>query len=156
MPINSNANTMILIILGIWLLVTNVVLFQIYGKYKRLMKGIKKKKLQDLLENIHSELTEQKTTTKELQSWFEKLEKQEENHIQKLGFVRFNPFSDTGGDQSFCLAILDGHDNGIVISSLHSRENTRLYAKSIKKSKTEGRELSKEETEAVKRAKAEK
>lgn len=74
------------------------------------------------------------------------------SHLQKMGFVRFNPFNDTGGDQSFCLAILDGHDTGIVISSLHSREQTRIYAKRIVAGKTEGVELSREEAEALNRA----
>ena len=74
------------------------------------------------------------------------------SHLQKMGFVRFNPFSDTGGDQSFCLAILDGQDNGIVISSLHSREQTRVYAKEIVAGKPKGVELSKEEREALKKA----
>ena len=74
------------------------------------------------------------------------------SHLQKLGFVRFNPFNDTGGDQSFCLAILNGHDTGIVISSLHSREQTRIYAKRIVAGKTEGVELSREEAEALNRA----
>ena len=74
------------------------------------------------------------------------------SHLQKMGFVRFNPFNDTGGDQSFCLAILNGHDTGIVISSLHSREQTRIYAKRIVAGKTEGVELSREEAEALNRA----
>jgi hypothetical protein len=74
------------------------------------------------------------------------------SHLQKMGFVRFNPFNDTGGDQSFCLAILDGHDHGIVISSLHSREQTRIYAKQIVAGKPQGVELSREEAEAVTRA----
>ena len=80
------------------------------------------------------------------------LGKETKSHLQKMGFVRFNPFNDTGGDQSFCLAILDGHDNGIVISSLHSREQTRVYAKEIVAGKPKGVELSKEEREALREA----
>ena len=70
------------------------------------------------------------------------------SHLQKMGFVRFNPFNDTGGDQSFCLAILDGNNNGIVISSLHNRDQTRIYAKRITKGRIEGAEFSKEEKRA--------
>jgi hypothetical protein len=52
-------------------------------------------------------------------------------HVQHLTLKRFNPFGDTGGDQSFILAILDGNKDGVVITSLHSRENTRFYVKSV-------------------------
>lgn len=68
--------------------------------------------------------------------------------IQRVGLVRFNPFEETGGNQSFALALLDEGGNGFVISSLHARSGTRIYAKAL----TGGRAdtaLSAEETEAV-------
>lgn len=71
----------------------------------------------------------------------------------KIGLVRFNPFSETGGNQSFCLALLDGEDSGLVISSLHTRQTTRIYAKPVKKGKGDGYELSAEEKQAIKNAK---
>jgi HAMP domain-containing protein len=71
--------------------------------------------------------------------------------VQQVGVVRFNPFDDTGGQQSFALALLDGAANGVVISSLHSRQQTRIYLKSISGGKSEAN-LSAEETEALRRA----
>jgi hypothetical protein len=68
-------------------------------------------------------------------------------HIQKVGLVRFNPFKELGGDHSFSLAILDSHDSGIIITSLHTRDRTRVYMKDIKKGKS-GFELSVEEKKA--------
>ena len=59
------------------------------------------------------------------------LERMGKISIQKVGFLRFNPFSSTGGDQSFSLALLDGEQNGVIISSLYSREGTRIYAKEV-------------------------
>ena len=52
--------------------------------------------------------------------------------VQKVGFLRFNPFQDTGGDNSFTIALLDGENTGVIFSSLYMREGTRLYAKEIK------------------------
>ena len=52
-------------------------------------------------------------------------------HFSRLGLVRFNPFDDTGGNQSFAMALLDANNDGFVISSLHSRTGTRIYAKAI-------------------------
>lgn len=50
---------------------------------------------------------------------------------QKISVVRFNPFGDTGGDQSFSLAVLDSHDSGYVLSSIHGRQGTRVYVKPV-------------------------
>ncbi len=62
----------------------------------------------------------------------EPLERVSKISVQKVGFLRFNPFHDTGGDQSFSLALLDGENNGIIVSSLYTREGARIYAKEIK------------------------
>jgi hypothetical protein len=71
--------------------------------------------------------------------------------IQHIGVVRFNPFADKGGDQSFALAILDDHADGAVISSLHSRVDVRIYAKPIVGGQSTY-SLSADEKEAIARA----
>ena len=55
------------------------------------------------------------------------------------GLVRYNPFEDTGGQQSFAMALLDGAANGVVISSLHSRQQTRIYLKTINAGRAEAK-----------------
>jgi hypothetical protein len=75
--------------------------------------------------------------------------------FQRAGLVRFNPFrEDTGGNLSFALALLDADDNGIVVSSLHSRQATRLYLKAITAGHSD-QALSEEETEALRQARTE-
>jgi len=71
--------------------------------------------------------------------------------IQRVGVVRFNPFPDTGGDQSFAIALLDKIGNGLVISSLHSRADTRVFAKQIANGRSRY-PLSDEEQDAIKAA----
>ncbi|HST04575.1 MAG TPA: DUF4446 family protein [Chloroflexia bacterium] len=71
--------------------------------------------------------------------------------VQHVGLIRFNPFQETGGDQSFALAMLDGRGDGVVISSLHSRAMTRFYAKPIKGGASPV-SLSDEEAQAVQQA----
>ena len=63
------------------------------------------------------------------------LEKVATTSIQKISFIRFNPFQDTGGDNSFILVLLDRTNTGIILSSLYTREGIRLYAKSIEAGK---------------------
>jgi hypothetical protein len=66
----------------------------------------------------------------------------------RINLVRFNPFSDTGGEQSFVLSLLDGGGNGILLTSLHGRGITRVYAKRVIAGKTD-QELSAEEKTAL-------
>ena len=64
--------------------------------------------------------------------------------LQKVGFRRFNPFDDTGGDNSFVLALLDLKNNGVLLTSLYTREGMRVYAKKVDSGKTK-QQLSEEE-----------
>ena len=73
--------------------------------------------------------------------------------IQRVGLVRFNPFEDTGGNQSFALALTDVTGNGFVLSSLHTRTGTRVYAKAVTDGRSDGA-LSEEEAEALRLAMA--
>jgi hypothetical protein len=73
--------------------------------------------------------------------------------FSRVGLVRFNPFEDTGGNQSFALVLLDAHGDGFVVSSLHARNMTRVYAKAIAGGRAEAA-LSAEEAEALRIAMA--
>ncbi|NTW26890.1 MAG: DUF4446 family protein [Candidatus Moranbacteria bacterium] len=92
---------------------------------------------------------------KEIQELFEisnKIHNLSQRSVHKVGIIRFNPFKDIGGDQSFALALLDGKDSGITISSLHTREGTRIYSKPITKGESEKYTLTEEEKAAIKAA----
>lgn len=71
--------------------------------------------------------------------------------IQRVGVVRFNPFTDTGGDQSFAIALLDALGNGLVLSSLHGRADTRIFAKQVRGGRSR-HQLSTEEEDAIRQA----
>lgn len=71
--------------------------------------------------------------------------------IQHVGVVRFNPFADKGGDQSFVVAVLDDHTDGFVFSGLHSRSDVRVYAKPVVGGQSTYT-LTSEEKEAIARA----
>lgn len=73
--------------------------------------------------------------------------------FQRVGLVRYNPFEETGGNQSFALALLDAAGDGWVLSSLHARSGTRVYAKGITAGRSDAG-LSDEETAAIKQAMA--
>lgn len=68
--------------------------------------------------------------------------------LRRVGIIRYNPFGDTGGDQSFALALLDDQGDGVVISSIFGRSDSRLYAKPVRGGKSKYT-LSAEEDQAI-------
>ncbi len=139
-------------IVGFWLLGLTVGFILILRFFNRLVKKTKKGDLKRVLEKVLAVEIENKKTIKILEKEIDKLQDDGQFHVQKVGLIRFNPFQETGGDHSFSIALLDGKDTGVVLTGLHTRERTRVYAKAIKKGKSEY-ELSNEEKKAFTKAK---
>lgn len=121
--------------------------------FKKLTKDVSEKDLKSLLEEVIKRIDQTQKEDQRISEVLKEIERGNLSHFQKTGLVRYNPFADTGGDQSFVLSVLDGKDDGIVITSLHSRDQTRVFAKPVEKGKESGYEFSKEEIEAIVRAK---
>jgi hypothetical protein len=115
-----------------------------------LTNGVSKKKLEFVLENITRDLINVKKDISHLDFRCDTIEKGEVFHIQRIGLLRFNPFKDTGGDQSFILTLGDGKNSGVVITALHSRSGVRWFAKRVKDGQGVDVELSEEEKKALK------
>ena len=114
----------------------------------RLTRGDDGRSLQDLLEGHVGRVFDVSAEVQRLTGRTAALEATGRRAFQRIGLVRFNPFDDTGGNQSFALVLLDAEDDGLVLSSLHSRTGTRVYAKAIAGGQPEAA-LSEEETEAL-------
>jgi hypothetical protein len=81
------------------------------------------------------------------------LEKVAQTETPRVGFVRYNAFADVGSDQSYALALLTRDGDGVVLSSIYSREETRTYGKAVVKYQT-SQEASAEEQTAIAKARA--
>ena len=86
---------------------------------------------EDLKRNIVRRTAWLEAKTEELDKRVSPLEGISKVSVQKVGFLRFNPFQDTGGDNSFAISFLDHGNNGVVVSSFYTREGVRIYAKKI-------------------------
>jgi hypothetical protein len=139
-------------IIFVWLLSLSFFFWRVLQHYNRLTKGISEKSLKAVLDNLLKEGELNKKDIEYLKEYSARIEKEGLLHIQKVGLTRFNPFKDTGGDQSFILSLIDGNDNGVIISGLYSRSGTRWYAKKIANGKGVEHELSEEEKRALKEA----
>ena len=108
----------------------------------------KKDKEPQNLDQILKQFEELKKEVKGISQAFNALKKNSRLSIQKVGIIRYNPFSGVGSDQSFSIALLDGNNNGIVITSLFSQDGNRVYGKSIENGNSEYI-LSEEEKKAI-------
>jgi hypothetical protein len=133
----------------IWFVILTVVTVRMVRHYTRLTGQSTKTGLKEILDSI---LEMQSRIQKEYVNHgkeIEELQRTGIHHVQRLGIVRFNPFSDTGGSQSFTFAMLDGNNNGIVMTSLYARTGNRWYIKKVHEGIGVGVELSREEQEAI-------
>ena len=137
-------------LVGFWLLILSFIVFRLFFHYQSLTKGLSQKDLISALNNFIAKTAANQEAIESVRANLTKEVADNKLHLQKVGFMRFNPFTDTGGNQSFILSLLDENGTGVVISSLHSRENTRIYAKAIKAGQCPDQVLSKEERQVIK------
>src|SRR4030042_5488991 len=126
---NSLIILAIVSVLAVFLLALNILLLvHVLGMRERLKIFFQGRQAQDLEDLLAQQIKRQMNSEKEIKELFKSskdLLKMAAKSIQKVAVVRFNPFKDTGGDQSFAIALLDLTDSGIVISSLLHREGPR-------------------------------
>lgn len=139
-------------VLTIWLAVLSFFLYRATAHYDHLTKGVAKEDLRAVLEKVLTQINLSEEKIDELTKHCHNLEAEDHFHLKKIGVLRFNPFKDTGGNQSFVLALLSEEDSGLILSSLYTRTGSRWYVKQVKNGKGVELELSKEEQEAIRKA----
>ena len=142
-----------ILVIALWNIIISIVVFRMVSHYNRLMFGVSTHSLKESLEKILDAYSKNKKDIANLSQLIARLETEGATHLQRIGIVRFNPFSDTGGSQSFTIAFLDKEDTGIVMTSLYARTGNRWYIKYIKAGVGVDVELSKEERTAIKNSK---
>lgn len=115
---------------GLVMLVTAWFLFDIHRKWRRIF-GRGSPKREEAVADAIRRIGAAEKEISGLQERISPLEAIGRIAVQKVGFLRFNPFEHTGGDQSFAICLLDRDDNGVIISSLYTRDGVRVYAKEV-------------------------
>lgn len=125
-------------LLGILSLLTLILLIatlirtgRVRRRYEALMRGPSGSDLEQILLAQANELNANRERLAELERLTAELRAQLRNCTQNIGVVRFNAFPDVGADLSFAIALLDEENNGVVVSSLYGREDSRIYAKPV-------------------------
>lgn len=141
-------NNIISIIILVWLIALTGFISWIYFGFKNLLKDSKDKNFIKTFKNIQEVQEQNIKDILNLNLDLNNFKKVSKLNIQKVGLTKYNPFDETGGDHSFSLVLLDGNKNGIIITSLHTRERTRLYLKEVVSGNSKI-ELSKDESKAL-------
>lgn len=149
---NIKLEAVFFILTGIMFLFGTVWIFKTEQRLKRFFMGKKGKDLEDNLISLQDEILKLKIAKENIQKDISTLYDKSKKSISGLETLRFNPFPDQGSNQSFAISMLNEEEDGVVISSLYSRERMSVFAKPIKKGKSEY-ELSDEEKEVLAKTK---
>ena len=120
-------------------------------RLKKLLRGKAGNDLEDLFRQSNTDLERLMRAREEINKEIDAMKEKMRHHIRGIQTVRFNPFKDSGSNQSFATALLDDEGNGVVISTLYSRDRVGVYAKPLASHKSEY-ELSDEERQAIAQA----
>lgn len=138
-------------VLFVSVIVLAVRLWKTEKRLRAFFLGKDAKSLEDVFVLLRREMMEARRALQDLDERLKEARGRLRASVQNVGIVRFNPFRDAGGDQSFCIALLDEKQNGIVISSLYARDGVRVYGKPIINSNSTY-QLSQEEQQAIAKA----
>jgi hypothetical protein len=123
-------------------------------KIHRLLLGKNARSLEDSIVEAHNKLMHLDAFEKDSIAYFKNVEARLKRSIQAIETVRFNPFKGTGegGNQSFSTTLVDEHGDGVILSSLYSRDRVSIFSKPLEKFQSEY-ELTEEEQRVVDEAK---
>ncbi|MCS6830175.1 MAG: DUF4446 family protein [Armatimonadota bacterium] len=138
----------------VWALVLILLVVQMRSVSKRLQRltaGATGASLEKVLVDHLARVEEVDTRQRQMEQRVSALEAQIPLCVQYVGLVRYDAFEDVGGQQSFSLAMLDALQNGMILTSVYSRTDVRVYAKAIRRGQP-SHPLSEEELQALRTA----
>jgi len=135
----------------VWLALVQIRLNRLLGQYRTVFAGAQVGNLEALLGQNLEEGRRNTARVEELAALCQRLETTLQHAVQGVGIVRFNPFGDTGGDQSFAIALLDAQGDGLVLTSIYGRAESRMYAKPVQGGQSPY-PLTAEEAQAIRQA----
>lgn len=138
----------VILLLAIMLIVQGTKLRRMRSRYEAMMSGNGIEDLENLLVNLKNQGDMLEEAQQEQKALLEAAQTKMRGMKSKVAIKRYNAFGERGNDLSFSLAILDDNHSGIVLSSLHNRENSYIYAKPLEKGESPY-PLSPEEKEVI-------
>jgi hypothetical protein len=141
----------LLFVMLILFIVTLVRMAQVRKRYRNLMKGLKHANLEEILFQYTDDVQRLEAQVHEVVAAQDRLQQDMEKSVGPIGVLRYNAFPDAGSDLSYSIAFLNREADGVVVSSIFGREESRTYAKPIIAGASTYK-LSEEEQEAIEKA----
>ncbi len=101
------------------------------NRYRKMMRGTNSKNLEDLIVNSLDKIDLMKETTDSVKEICDNTSSLVKSCVQKVAMKRYKAFEDVGSDLSYSIAILDGNNSGVIITSIYARNESITYAKPI-------------------------
>lgn len=148
---NIKLQIIFFVFIGLVVFIQAVWIFITEKRLKRFFIGKKAKDLEDTIVILENNIIKLNRKAEETERELISVNKKLKQSVRGLETIRFNPFPDQGSNQSFAIGILNENGDGVVLSSLYSRERMSVFAKPVKNGTSEY-ELSAEEKEVLKKA----
>jgi len=148
---NTKLELAFFVLAGVAILVGAFWIITTERRLKRFFLGKKAKDLEDTILGLEANIKKLESAVGKMQAEITALNAKTKKSIRGLETVRFNPFPDQGGNQSFAIGMLNEDGDGLVLSSMYGREHMSVFAKPVKAGKS-AYELTVEEKEALQKA----
>ncbi len=122
---------LIVLVLFIMLITTFKSLNRLESKYRKFMRGVDNKNLENLVINYLDKIDEVKGESDHIKELYNSLDSRLKGCTQKVSLMRYRAFEDVGSDLSFSIALLDGNNDGVAITGIYGRNESTTYAKPI-------------------------
>ncbi len=144
----------IILALGLIVIILAIHVILIERRLRSLFNGQNAKSLENIIHDMQNRLNSHNAHAVKNTSDINNLNDRLKTRIRNVNTIRFKPFEDAGSNQSFAIAIMDDNYDGVILSSLYTRERMSVFAKPIKSGKSEY-ELTNEERSVLESAKQE-
>jgi len=149
---NIKPEIIFLVLIGVIVLIGIIWAVRTEKRLKRFFAGKKGKDLEQNILTLEENISKLQSAKENIEKELVEVNKKLKKSIRGLETIRFNPFPDQGSNQSFAVGMVNEDGDGVVLSSLYSRERMSIFAKPVKNGKSEY-ELTTEEKEVLKKAK---
>lgn len=126
-----------LVVIIIILFVITIVLFKSLNKlevkYRKLMRGVNNKNLEELIVSYLDNVEEAKKISEDIKTLYQDMDTRIKGCVQNVAVTRYKAFEDVGSDLSYSIALLDNNNNGIILTGIFGRNESTTYAKPIDK-----------------------
>lgn len=114
-----------------WLIFLTWIVYTTRSHYNKLVSRTGKNQIDEILETLISNDKRFEKASNDVKTEIDRINKEIDLHVQKIGLVRFSPFDKRGNQESFVLSLLDKNNSGVILDFMHTPDGLRVYTKRV-------------------------